>query len=420
MSQKHVVFFHQNYPAQFGPISEFLLKEHGCKITFFSEFLSKPPLQGIHHIRYDIDKTGEKENPYFFTRYFEREVRSMYGAYKALIASKISKPDVFVGHVGFGNLMFMHVAVPDVPTVGFFEIFYSPYDSQSHSRPQFPVPKENILRIPLRNATQIIELEYCTKGYSPTGYQRSTFPAAYQHKLATIFDGVNTNLYSPGEVTSASELPRTWPADAKIVTYVARGLEAMRGFDIFMEVAYQICQKRDDIHFVVAGNPQTHYGSEMITVKEQTFKDYVMKQRDYDLSRFHFLNWISEPALVDLYRISKCHFYWTVPFTLSWSFFQGLATGIIAIASNSPPVLDLIRDGENGFIMDPYDIDAYVDRILDVVDNQEKYDFMRHAGRETILKDYSLDVCLPRLADFYLSPAPTPEETEAALAARVL
>ena len=69
--------------------------------------------------------------------------------------------------------------------------------------------KPNRIRIPLRNATQLIELEYCTKGYSPTPFQRSTYPKAYQHKLASLFDGIDTNFYSPGEPSDNSELKRT-------------------------------------------------------------------------------------------------------------------------------------------------------------------------------------------------------------------
>src|SRR5690606_16219772 len=132
-------------------------------------------------------------------------------------------------------------------------------------------------------------------------FQKSTYPKAYQDKIEVLFDGIDTDFYCPGPVGEDTELNITWPKDVKIVTYVARGLEAMRGFDIFMEVAHQICQERDDVHFVIAGEARTCYGSEMLHIEEPTFKDYVLKQRDYDLSRFHFLGWISEPALRDLF-----------------------------------------------------------------------------------------------------------------------
>lgn len=404
--KKHLVFFHQNYPAQFGPVLQFLLQECDAEVTFFSEFVTKPILPGVNHHFYKRDPQGFQDfsSLYFFSRYFEQECRSMFGAYQALEAAKLKhSPDVFVGHVGFGNLMALHMAYPEIPTVGFFEIFYNPFDPDTYRRHQFPVPKANMLRMPLRNATHLIELEYCTRGYSPTPYQKSTFPKAYQDKLAVLFDGIDTHLYQPGEVTSKSELPRTWPSDARIVTYVARGLEAFRGFDIFMEVAHRVSQLRPDAHFVIAGNPQTHYGGETLHLKGMTFKDYVLKQHPFDLSRFHFLNWISEPALADLFRLSRCHFYWTLPFTLSWSFFQAMSTGALVMGSNSAPVRDVLADNENGLLAEPYDIDGMVSLMLDLLDRPEAYQSLRQAARETIVNRYSLEVCLPPLAEFYLS-----------------
>jgi glycosyltransferase involved in cell wall biosynthesis len=254
----------------------------------------------------------------------------------------------------------------------------------------------------LRNATQLVELEYCTRGYCPTPFQRSTYPEAYQHKLSVIFDGIDTDFYSPGEVSANSELKRTWPADAKLVTYVSRGLEAMRGFDIFMDVAHRVSQQRDDVHFVIAGNPKTNYGSEMIGVKEPTFKDHVLKMHRYDLSRFHFLEWISERALVDLFRLSDCHFFWTVPFTLSWSLLQSLSTGCLVVASNTAPVRDAITHGVNGLLVEPGARDEMVALMLEVLAGRAHDQELRRNARLSMTQ-YSFQSCLPRLAEYFLS-----------------
>jgi glycosyltransferase involved in cell wall biosynthesis len=400
--KKQLIFMHQNYPAQFGPITRFLLQEYDVNIAFFSQYTAKNPVPGIRHYTYKPVSTGHEQKPYFFSRYFEMECTAMHGVHNAVVTSGL-QPDLFIGHVAFGNMGLLHVEYPEVPKIGFFELFYDPYGRYSESRPEYPAPKPNRLRVPLRNATQLIELEYCTKGYSPTGFQRSTYPEAYQSKLSVFFDGIDTHQYKPGDVAANSQLPRTWPADARLVTYVARGLEAMRGFDIFMEVAHRVSQKRPDVHFVIAGNPKTHYGSEMLQIKEETFKDYVMKLHPYDLNRFHFLNWIPEPALVDLFRLSDCHFYWTVPFTLSWSLFQAMSTGCLVLGSNSAPVREAITDGVNGVLLEPYNIDALEAGMLDMLDYPERYQPLREAARQDMVEKYGFEVCLPNLAEFYLA-----------------
>ena len=412
--KKRLVFMHQNYPAQFGPITRFLLDEYDVDISFFSQYAAKQPISGIRHYFYKPVTTGHEQDPYFFSRYFENECASMHGVHNTLMASGI-KPDVLIGHVAFGNMGLLHVEYPDVSKIGFFELFYDPFGNFSESRPEYPAPKPNRLRVPLRNATQLIELEYCTKGYSPTRFQRSTYPAAYQNKLSVLFDGIDTRQYSPAEVTARSELPRKWPTDAKLVTYVSRGLEAMRGFDIFMEVAHKVSQLRPNVHFVVAGNPKTHYGSEMLQIKEATFKDYVMKLHPYDLNRFHFLNWVSESALIDLFRLSDCHFYWTVPFTLSWSLFQAMSTGCLIMGSDSAPVRETVTDGVNGLLVEPYDIDNMVERLLEVLDYPQRFQPLREAARHDMVNRYGFDVCLPKLAEFYLSGTTPPHQADDAL-----
>lgn len=407
--KKQIVFMHQNYPSQFGPISEFLLREHDVDVAFFTETISKPIHNGVKYFRYKRATTKHEEEPYFFSRHFEQETSSMHGVYNALKASGIN-PDVLVGHAAFGNLGLFHVEYRNIPRIGFFELFYNPFD-ESHARAEFRAPKPNRLRIPLRNATQLVELEYCTKGYSPTAFQRSTYPRGYQDKLSVLFDGIDVGFYRPGPVSANSELKRTWPVEAKVVTYVSRGLEAMRGFDVFMDVAHRVSQRDPNVHFVIAGGAKTHYGSEMIGLNEASFKDYVLKQQNFDLSRFHFLDWVSEIALLDLFRISDCHFYWTVPFTLSWSLFQSLASGCLVLGSNTGPVRDAITHGMNGLLGAPLDRAAMAELMLEALNNPQKYKQLRVNARQTAVERFSFEVCLPRLAEFLLDNHSLPKRS---------
>src|SRR6476659_5795224 len=124
--KRHLVFMHHNYPAQFGPITQFLLKHYDVDVSFFSQHASKPPVNGIKHYIYQPVKTAHEEHPYFFSRYFEQECASMHGIYNLMQKANIT-PDVLIGHVAFGNMGLLHVEYPDIPRIGFFELFYDPY-----------------------------------------------------------------------------------------------------------------------------------------------------------------------------------------------------------------------------------------------------------------------------------------------------
>ena len=76
----------------------------------------------------------------------------------------------------------------------------------------------------------------------------------------------------------------------KLVTYVARGMESMRGFDIFMRAAKQLCRPPDGR---ASSSSPARTASATAATSEFTggksFKEWVLAQDDYDLSRFVFL-----------------------------------------------------------------------------------------------------------------------------------
>ena len=67
-----------------------------------------------------------------------------------------------------------------------------------------------------------------------------------------------------------------FPRDTKVVTFVARGLESIRGFDLFMQVADRICRQRADVLFVVVGGEEIHYGWDKLHTGSPSFKQWVL------------------------------------------------------------------------------------------------------------------------------------------------
>ena len=51
-------------------------------------------------------------------------------------------------------------------------------------------------------------------------------------------------------------------------------------------------------------------------------------------------------------QASHAHVYFTEPFVTSWSLSEAMATGCLVIGSNTAPVRELVRDMENGLIVD--------------------------------------------------------------------
>ena len=131
--------------------------------------------------------------------------------------------------------------------------------------------------------------------------------------------------------------------DERLVTYVSRGLEMMRGFDVFMKAGEADLRRRPDVRFVVVGADRVAYGGDLRHTGGTSFKEHVLAQDDYDLDRIHFVgNVAARSSLAQLLSLSDLHFYLTVPFVLSWSCLNAMACGATMLCSDTTPVREVI------------------------------------------------------------------------------
>ncbi len=246
-----------------------------------------------------------------------------------------------------------------------------------------------------------MDLENCDAGYSPTRWQRSVLPRIFQDKVRTIFDGVDTSIWRPLTGVPRRVAGRAIPDDMRIVTYVSRGLESIRGFDIFMQTAKLLCQQRRDVLFVVVGDDRVCYGGDEEFTGKKSFKEWVLERDDFDLSRFVFTGLLPMGTLAQLFAISDLHIYLTVPFVLSWSLMNALACGTTVLASRTAPVREMIEHDKNGLLVDFFDVEGLAQLAGKVLDAPQDYRHLGRAGIEMIQERFSLDVCLPRMQALY-------------------
>lgn len=394
----HVLFVHQNFPAQFGHIAGYLVRNQGFRCTFVSE---KPSgwVDGIERIQYTA-AGGATRQTHYCSRTFENAIWHTHAVHEALAARRDLKPDLIVGHSGFGSTLFLR-DLYDCPLINYFEYFYRPQNSDMDFRPEFPVAPLDRLRARSRNAMLLLDLENCDLGYAPTQWQRDRLPRLFHEKVRVIFDGVDTSLWQPMANLPRQIGDRAIPPEVRIVTYVSRGMESMRGFDIFMKMAKQLCDRRADVIFAIAGQDRVCYGGDEKHTGGKSFKEWVLAQDRYDLSRFLFLGLLPPPTLAQLLALSDLHVYLTVPFVLSWSMMDALACGCTVLASRTAPVCEMIEHGKNGLLVDFFDIEGFVETANRVLDAPRDFKYLGQAGVEMIRERYSLEVCLPQMLRLY-------------------
>ena len=386
-----LLFVHPNFPGQFGPMLSRLTKQPDMRCVFLSG--NAGGLQdGVHCIPF-TKRGGARETTHFCARTFENAVCSAHAVYEACEKARLT-PDVIVGHSGFGTTLFLQELYRR-PIVNLFEYYYHAHHSDLDFRPDFPPSDLARLRAHARNAMILLDLQACAAGYAPSAWQRSLFPKEYANKLDVLHDGIDTQFWKRRTVPRRINND-VIPDDVRIVTYVARGFEAMRGFDMFVRVANRIANAMPNVLFVVVGSDRVCYGNDLQHVKANTFREHVIRTEQPDLSRFRFLGTVPQAQLSEILSLSDLHVYLTVPFVLSWSLLNALACECTVLASDVGPVRDVIEPGRTGLLGDFFDVDGLAEQALRVLRDPLQHRALGLAARALIEDEYSLDKTVPK------------------------
>lgn len=118
-----------------------------------------------------------------------------------------------------------------------------------------------------------------------------------------------------------------------------------------------------------------------------------------DLSRVHFLGSVPYATFLNVLQVSSAHVYLTYPFVLSWSFLEAMSAGCAVIGSATPPVAEVLRDRENGFLVDFLSTEALCDRVDEIHGHPNRHQAMREAARATAIRDFDTDAVILPLWD---------------------
>ena len=408
-----ILFVHQNFPAQFGHIARYLSQHLKWRCVFLSETPGGIS-EGIEKIQYKLGG-GATQATHFCSRTFENAVWHTDAVLAAMKSHRAFRPDLIVGHSGFGSTLFLPEIFPNTPILNLFEYYYLPHapDSDMDYRHDlgWKVPESKYNRSRCRNAMILLDLQNCDAAYTPTEFQRSRFPGEYQGKLQTIFDGVDRHVYH-GYDESLRPVPehrhlRTIAGveispETRIVTYVSRGFESMRGFDIFMRAARRIYQQYPNVVFIVIGTDRIAYGGdEAYLGAHKTFKDWTLAQEEYDLSKVKFVGRLPPPELGRVLAATDLHLYLTVPFVLSWSMMDAMSCGAVVLGSATPPVQEMIIDGQNGLLANFFDVEEIAGKAVQVLRDPSAFRPLGRAAEALIAERYSLEAVLPKMIAMY-------------------
>jgi glycosyltransferase involved in cell wall biosynthesis len=314
------------------------------------------------------------------------------------LQSRGIRPDIICGHSGWGELLFVKDIFPETPILSYFEFYYHFSNADVGFDREFPVSPLDPFRLRTKNAVNLLSFDAVDWGNAPTRWQRSVHPPELRSRISVVHEGVDTERVRPN--------PDAWlvlqrgntrlTARDEVVTYVARNLEPYRGFHIFMRAVAEILRRRPRTHIVLVGGDGVSYGAP--APAGTTYRELLLNELGLHAEhRVHFLGQIPHDAYLNLLQVSSAHVYLTYPFVLSWSFIEAMAAGCAVIGSATPPVMEVLRDGENGLAVDFFSPRAIADQVDEILDDPDRRADLRMAARQTAVRDFDLETRqLPR------------------------
>ena len=95
----------------------------------------------------------------------------------------------------------------------------------------------------------------------------------------------------------------------------------------------------------------------------------------------HFMGRVPYAQYLRVLQVSAAHMYLSYPFVLSWSLLKAMACGLPIVASNTAPVREVIRDQENGRLVEFFDDRAIAQMVLETLCTRKAQIPMRKRAR---------------------------------------
>ena len=396
----NILFVHQNMPGQYRELVQWLAAQSGHRIYFLTQRQDAPVLGGVETRTYNAHHAPATD-AYGLSKVWEEAAGAGFGA--AMAGNRIEKeegfrPDIIIGHAGWGELTFFKQVWADVPIIGLFEYYYNMEGGLVGFDPEEPVSEHAPFLMQARNAVPLANIEAVDQGHCPTYWQRDRFPKSFRNRVYVCHDGIRTDRLKPDPKVELrlGRVDRPLTRDDEILTFVARNLERARGFHVFMQALPRIMRERPRARVLIVGGNEVSYGGKASAPGGLRAEMEAKLKDQLDWERLHFLGRVPYGDYQKIIQISRCHVYLTMPFVLSWSLLEAMSMGATIVASDVAPVREAITHGETGMLVDIFDTDAIAGQVIEVLGDPARFAHLGQAARRHVVAQYDfLTRCLP-------------------------
>jgi glycosyltransferase involved in cell wall biosynthesis len=405
----HVLWVEPSFPGRLGAVADWLVRRRGYRAWFYCHTLepreSWPASvgQGLDVQVFGVGGVA-RESAVTWSRAMERSLCYAYGCWEVLEQKRPRPIDVIVGRsAGLGSALFAPVYYPAAPIVQFFDYYYHgrEFDLADEAGPDTSPAYYHWRRSTA--AIDLLDLEPAALAWTPTYWQRDLFPPEYRGEMMVLHDGVDTRRLTRSDWHARGTGRRTIagraiPESTRVISFVARSVDRLRGFDRFLDAADVVLRTRPDALAVVVGDRTVRRGLD-VAFHNKDYAAHLLGQRPpADPGRLWFLGPSSPATVAEVLAASDLHLAPGRRYPVARSTLEAMATGCVVLASDTEPHREVIAHGETGLLVDAGDAESLARQALAVLDDPARYRPLGDAAAASVGEKFSQDACLPRLA----------------------
>jgi glycosyltransferase involved in cell wall biosynthesis len=394
------------FPGRLGATADWLVRRRGYRCQFFcasADDRAHWPASaghGMDVIQYKIGGVA-LEPAAVWHRCFERGLCYAYGCYEVLDARRPRPVDLVLGRSALlGSTLFAPVTLPGTPVVNLFDYYLAPHQHDLADELPPETPAEYFHWRRAAGAMDLLELENGAAAWTPTRWQRDLFPPGYHADFTVQHDGVDTTRFRPRRSRGRRVvLGRAIPDDTLLVTFVARSLDQLRGFDRFVELADRRLTMHRDVLFIAAGERQVRHTLDVANHGQDYATAFLVRHPLREPDRLWLPGFIPPDAVADLLAASDLHVYPSRPYPVARSLLQALASGCVTLVWDTAPIREVVQSDRTALLVG--DMETAFRRARDVLDDPAAFVPLGDAAAAAMCEQLAQDVCVPRLAEWF-------------------